>query len=87
MGTWAHGQKASRCHAVPLHLNVLDLGDAPSERELDAHRQAGGVGEHATPVSLEPQSIWKSSWTDRTFISWTPLLIDQCRPHGNPGEF
>lgn len=38
MGTWAHGQKASRCHPIPLHLNVLDLGDAPSERELDANR-------------------------------------------------
>lgn len=38
MGTWAHGQKASRCHPIPLHLNVLDLGDAPSEKELDANR-------------------------------------------------
>lgn len=46
MGTWSEGEQI---FPVPLHLNMLDLGDAPSERELDASRQAGGVGEHATP--------------------------------------
>ena len=46
---WAHGQRVSRSFPVPLHLNVLDLGDAPSGRKLDASGQAGGVGEHAIP--------------------------------------
>lgn len=71
MGTWAEGAQILPCSP---HLSALDLGDAPGERELDGSRQAGGVGEHTPPVSRTPQHPGVLP-TDRTSISWPPLLM------------
>ena len=72
MGTWSEGEQVLPCSPSPERAG---FGRLTQGKRAGCKHTGWSCWGAQHPMSLEPHSIRKFSRTDRTFISWPPLLM------------